>query len=130
MYICGHPGQGKTVVLDQVLNDYFSKDLIFKYNAMTFSSLTNFIQTLISDIESKAQEMTKTRKKKGKKTDFDKLTLPEMTEIVCSLFTSLKSNRKTQMFLIIDEIDSFSKNNDSNSRFRSFLETLGKLEFL
>jgi Cdc6-like AAA superfamily ATPase len=38
IYICGHPGQGKTVVLEQVLHDHFqdSKTLIFSYNAMHF----------------------------------------------------------------------------------------------
>ena len=45
LYICGHPGQGKTAVLDQVLSDYFERDdlVIFKYNAMSYSSLSIFL---------------------------------------------------------------------------------------
>lgn len=42
LYICGHPGQGKTVVLDQVLNDHFrdkERLVILKYNAMVFRTL-------------------------------------------------------------------------------------------
>jgi len=53
IYICGHPGQGKTAVLNQVLHDHFSERLVFKYNAMTFNSLATFVTQLNSDIESK-----------------------------------------------------------------------------
>jgi hypothetical protein len=39
LYICGHPGQGKTAVLNQVLGDHFENNqnsVIFKYNAMSY----------------------------------------------------------------------------------------------
>jgi hypothetical protein len=48
MYCCGHPGQGKTAVVSQVLFDYFGHSnkitgglderlFILKYNAMVFT---------------------------------------------------------------------------------------------
>ena len=47
LYVCGHPGQGKTAVVNQVLFDYFGdmdssfggindKVYILKYNAMRY----------------------------------------------------------------------------------------------
>ena len=47
LYVCGHPGQGKTAVINQVLFDYFGdmdstlggiddRLFILKYNAMRY----------------------------------------------------------------------------------------------
>ena len=60
--MCGHPGQGKTVVLNQVLFNHFgdldsslggtSEDLyILKYNAMRFKNSAHFAQTLQKDLK-------------------------------------------------------------------------------
>ena len=53
LYVCGHPGQGKTAVLNQVLFNHFgdldsslggiSEDLyILKYNAMRYTNSLQF----------------------------------------------------------------------------------------
>ena len=53
LYVCGHPGQGKTAVLNQVLFDYFGDmdsslggicdDLyILKYNGMRYTNSYQF----------------------------------------------------------------------------------------
>ena len=61
LYVCGHPGQGKTAVVNQVLFDYFgdmdssiggtSETLfILKYNGMRFSSPFQFVESLLADL--------------------------------------------------------------------------------
>ena len=59
IYICGHPGQGKTVVLQQVLHDYFESTqnknvVVFNYNAMTFDTLQAFLDKFLSEIPSES----------------------------------------------------------------------------
>lgn len=57
LYACGHPGQGKTAVINQVLFNYFgdmdsslggiSDDLyILKYNGMRYANSLQFAQSL------------------------------------------------------------------------------------
>lgn len=61
LYVCGHPGQGKTAVLNQVLFDVFgdldsslggiSEELyILKYNAMRYGNAVQFAQSLSQDL--------------------------------------------------------------------------------
>jgi broad-specificity NMP kinase len=57
LYICGHPGTGKTSSLNLILNDYryegvySDRDvIIYNYNAMRFSELVSFEQRLCEDI--------------------------------------------------------------------------------
>ena len=61
LYVCGHPGQGKTAVINQVLFDHFG-DLdsslggiadelyILKYNGMRYENSQQFAQTLSQDL--------------------------------------------------------------------------------
>jgi len=85
LYVCGHPGQGKTAVLNQVLFDYFgdldssvggiSEDLyILKYNGMRYSNALQFAQTLSQDLArlidfefSKGPKLIKTLRQKPQK---------------------------------------------------------------
>ena len=49
MYLCGHPGTGKTSLLNQVLAK--TKDFeLFMYNAMTYSDVKSFCLTLHADL--------------------------------------------------------------------------------
>jgi len=51
MYLCGHPGTGKTSSLNNVLKtDAFSSELVFKYNAMRYTNVMVFGRKLYSDI--------------------------------------------------------------------------------
>ena len=61
LYACGHPGQGKTAVINQVLFNYFgdmdanlggiSDDLyILKYNGMRYANSLQFAQSLSQDL--------------------------------------------------------------------------------
>ena len=55
LYLCGYPGQGKTAIMNQVLHDYYEDQMeglrVFKYNAMSFTDLEQFIVKLRDDIE-------------------------------------------------------------------------------
>jgi len=61
LYICGHPGQGKTAVVNQVLFDYFGdmdssfggtsdQTFVLKYNGMRFSTPFHFVESLLADL--------------------------------------------------------------------------------
>lgn len=62
LYICGHPGQGKTAVVNQVLFDYFGdldscfggtcdEVFILKYNGMRYETPHGFIESLLADLK-------------------------------------------------------------------------------
>ena len=58
--MCGHPGQGKSAVVDQVLSDHIEileNVVLFKYNAMNFESLKYFIIKLMDDVPQKANSL-------------------------------------------------------------------------
>jgi Cdc6-like AAA superfamily ATPase len=61
LYICGHPGQGKTAVVNQVLFDYFGdldsnlggtyeQAYLLKYNGMRFNTPYHFVESLLADL--------------------------------------------------------------------------------
>ena len=130
LYICGHPGQGKTAVLDQVLNDYFKREelVIFKYNAMSFESLVIFLHKFVEDIKDQGQQkfLRNKREKRSCKTDLDgddieHLSQTVVDEFIMSFQISKKQKMKFQFLIVIDEIDNFSRNSDQNSQFKNFL---------
>ena len=62
LYVCGHPGQGKTAVINQVLFDYFGdmdsslggvNDSLYvlKYNGMRYEKPMQFASCLSEDLE-------------------------------------------------------------------------------
>jgi len=61
MYLCGHPGTGKTSLLNQILQS-LRKDShrgkadefqLFMYNAMTFTDVRSFALSLLQDVTEK-----------------------------------------------------------------------------
>ena len=58
MYLCGHPGTGKTSSLNQVLQQLraaasdgrVNQFELFMYNAMTFTDVKNFALSLLQDV--------------------------------------------------------------------------------
>ena len=58
MYLCGHPGTGKTSSLNQVLQSLRKAALrnrvnefqLFMYNAMTYTDVKNFALSLLQDV--------------------------------------------------------------------------------
>ena len=62
LYVCGHPGQGKTAVINQVLFDYYGdmdsslggvneSIFVLKYNAMRYEKPMQFATCLSQDLE-------------------------------------------------------------------------------
>jgi len=55
MYLCGHPGTGKTSLLNQVIAKLSNKEEsaqfeLYLYNAMTYNDVKSFGITLHADI--------------------------------------------------------------------------------
>ena len=142
LYICGRPGQGKTAVLDQVLNDHFSSEtiIVFKFNAMRFKDLNQFIQNFMNEVElmgSKLNIVSKRRRDDDTVTEmFDDVTVEELTHRLLrqlqltfnlKIATNTKKSKLKQDFqfiIVIDEIDHFSMNHGKNIKFKSFLQIM------
>jgi Cdc6-like AAA superfamily ATPase len=61
MYLCGHPGTGKTSTLNQILQTLRNESLLgesdefqlYMYNAMTFTDVRSFALSLLQDVTEK-----------------------------------------------------------------------------
>jgi len=57
MYLCGHPGTGKTSLLNQVLSSLRKSEEqpfeLFMYNAMPYNDVKSFAITLEADMKEK-----------------------------------------------------------------------------
>ncbi len=110
LYLCGHPGTGKTSTLNFVLSGFTSGNLeanlirrlsVSMYNAMSFKDVRSFCCQLLIDLSPKlsGQEM------KGiKKSEFDD---DELANKVAKMFSAKPAETK---ILVIDEIDAFETN--------------------
>ena len=72
LYVCGHPGQGKTAVVNQVLFDYYGdmdssqggiddRVYILKYNAMRYERPVQFAESLNMDLDQLINKGLKSR---------------------------------------------------------------------
>ncbi len=53
LYLCGHPGTGKTSTLNLVLSEMKAKNInfeLFMYNAMTYENIKVFARQSLDDI--------------------------------------------------------------------------------
>lgn len=116
MYLCGHPGTGKTSLLNQVLANLKQKDCtfeLFMYNAMTYSDVRSFAITLHQDI---TERLTgKECKRIGRNTIDDE----DAADLVARALigTACKRNKDTGVLeskihkiIVIDEVDQFNSN--------------------
>ena len=56
MYVCGHPGTGKTSIINKILKELQeekSKVKVFNYNGMVFNNLFEFSKRFIVDMKEK-----------------------------------------------------------------------------
>ena len=77
MYLCGHPGTGKTATLNSVLKQILTEEedlsdrlKIFKYNAMNFKCCLSFLTALpnlLASANTATDTNMKSQKKKSKK---------------------------------------------------------------
>lgn len=66
MYLCGHPGTGKTSLLNQVIaqmsnDEEVSEFELFQYNAMTYSDVRSFGLTLLCDLNERRTGLAEDR---------------------------------------------------------------------
>jgi Cdc6-like AAA superfamily ATPase len=107
MYLCGHPGTGKTSTLNFVLSNLVSGSVeanllrklkVDMYNAMSFKDCKSFCFQLLTDL---SPRMTGEDCSKLRKSDFDD---DELGNKVAKMFASRPAETK---ILVIDEIDAF-----------------------
>ena len=119
MYICGHPGTGKTSTLNYVLTNIVSGDIkasllnqvqVWSYNAMTFKDVKQFCIQLVEEV---SQKLTGAPYEGPilKKGDFDD---DDMGNLVAK---TLSNKPKQTKIIVIDEIDAFEAHENS---FRAF----------
>jgi Cdc6-like AAA superfamily ATPase len=112
MYLCGHPGTGKTSTLNYVLSGYVSGDVkatlinqleVHMYNAMTFSDVKSFCMQLLDDLSFKhtGQRYAEAYHRGLKKKDIDD---DEMANLVAKMLCLTPNATK---IIVIDEIDAF-----------------------
>jgi Cdc6-like AAA superfamily ATPase len=115
LYLCGHPGTGKTSTLNYVLSGFVSGDIKAKllsrlevhlYNAMTYSDVKSFCMQLLEDLAMKYAgksfaEYDTTWKGGIKKKDLDD---DGLANLVAKTLTAFSAQTK---IIVIDEIDAF-----------------------
>jgi len=109
MYLCGHPGTGKTSTLHKVLSTVktnekhepiFENLEIFLYNAMSFKDVKRFCSKLLGDLTEKLMGTEFNDEHfKEKKYDEEDLSL--------RIAKTLQHKPKSTKIIVIDEIDSF-----------------------
>jgi Cdc6-like AAA superfamily ATPase len=109
MYLCGHPGTGKTSLLNQVIarlnhDENVRKFELFQYNAMTYNDVRSFGLTLLQDINERVTGEKRERLQRHKVDD------ESLADLIVRALASIKDHK----IIVIDEVDQF------NSSERSF----------
>ena len=113
MYLCGHPGTGKTSTLHLVLSKFKNQSspnykvegsmMIKLYNAMTFKDVKKYCQRLYMDLtlDLTGEEVDEERVFKSSKTKL-------MEEDIAHMIAKTLRNRSDMIkIIVIDEIDAF-----------------------
>ncbi|CDW83055.1 cell division control protein 6 homolog [Stylonychia lemnae] len=132
LYLCGHPGTGKTSLLVQILKDLTFKNLELDYlilNAMSFTDL----DCLIEEIRSRYASQLKTHQSFNEVIHtFEGLSKPKVKDsiednivILSNLIQKFSQICKIKhIILVIDEIDAFSKVAQTQVHFNNLLKLL------
>lgn len=121
LYLCGHPGTGKTSTLNLVLSQMQANTNtsfeLFLYNAMTYENIKIFARQALDDINLRlGGSIGSTFNQKRCAQDEEYLS-----ELVAA---SLKNNKKeTHKILVIDEIDCFQ---NQEKAFLTFIKGILK----
>jgi Cdc6-like AAA superfamily ATPase len=129
MYVCGHPGTGKSSIIRVILkeleekmkaNDEFSNSIaIFNYNGMIFKKLYDFSTELIKDIRIKFyNKKSKNLETKLKQTD-------DVLDLGSRIQKYFLETRHVHKLVIIDEVDNLSMT-ESAKNFVAFLHSILK----
>lgn len=131
MYVCGHPGTGKSSIIRVILkeldkqmeedSEFRNSFTIFNYNGMIFKKLYDFSTELIKDIRSKLfGKSSKNLESQLKQTD-DVLDLGNRIQ---KMFLTKQHIHK---LIIIDEVDNLSMT-ESSKNFVAFLNSILKTD--
>lgn len=112
LYLCGHPGTGKTSTLNYVLSGFKSgnigANLLYKlsvhmYNAMSFRDVKSFCFQLLEDLSLQltGKPFASDKSKELKKKDIDD---DEVSNMVARMLSHQPDSTK---IIVIDEIDAF-----------------------
>lgn len=108
MYLCGHPGTGKTSALNQVLSTVHKESEgefeLFMYNAMTYNDVKNFGITLYKDL---CDRFSNTKTQRLNRADYD------MEDIGFIIAKALHNAKDCHKIIVIDEVDQFSSHEKS-----------------
>lgn len=127
IYLCGHPGQGKTVVLNQVLHDHFSASDHFhliQHNAMQFENLASYLRSLLSEL--RLLEDTKLRKRSRQPSPSKSLEQQQLVDLILDSVKKVTKHKKARLVIVIDEIDNFSREMGAHLNFKTFIEQICK----
>lgn len=117
MYLCGHPGTGKTSLLNQVIaqlrkDEDYNDFQLFMYNAMTYHDVRSFAITLEAELLEKFTGKETFRRSRTSVDD------DLISEIVAKI---LSTKTKQHTILVIDEVDQFNSNEKA---FTTLIKTL------
>lgn len=128
IYVCGHPGTGKTSIINKIMQATEYKDnaeySIFNYNGMAFKNLFEFSKKFIVDLSLRI----KTQRKEKMAHDFvQKLERKidkqyDLIDAACKIQSLLLVSPGYKL-VVIDEIDNLSKA-ESATKFTSFLQSV------
>eukprot|EP00347_Sterkiella_histriomuscorum_P021811 403332685 len=137
LYICGHPGTGKTSLVTQILNQEFedsSKYCLIMVNGNSYPKIENLFSDLRSKMSTCLQQSKYYNKKSmsyiNLKTPKNLDTEDQYKELVDFINVCYKLCRLKHIILMIDEIDAFSFHSQASSYFNIFLKILLKFNTL
>ena len=117
IYLCGHPGTGKTSMLNQLLQTYEGdpKIMILKYNANSYREFPLLLKDLVNQVNQKCENSNLKRKRNnstdsqrsGKKIAPTNWVLDE-DGMIHELIKAIISYQAKHFILVIDEVDAFS----------------------
>ena len=110
MYLCGHPGTGKTSALNSVLSrinkDNEDKFELFMYNAMTFNDVKTFGIKLLKDLQNRLDE--------NRTKPAHSLNRAEVDDEDLAFYVAKELGRRRDTpkhkIIVIDEVDQFQSN--------------------
>ena len=128
MYLCGHPGTGKTSSLNQVLqslrkashNGKVDEFQLYMYNAMTFTDVRNFALSLLQDVTEKKTGLEVDRLNRQSVDDEElsllvakalsgKSRVPKSTQKPTEAeMEATRIRQKRHSVIVIDEVDQFN----------------------
>ena len=128
MYVCGHPGTGKSSIIRVILKEFEEEMMknsklkeelqIFNYNGMIFKKLYDFSLQLIKDIRLDFKNKSNKLESKLKLTD----DVIDLGNRIQKYFLKFKNKHK---LVIIDEVDNLSMT-ESARNFVAFLHSILK----